>query len=69
MIALPHELIGIVGAVAVTVTGDIFLKQIGKPTMAMWWDVICTIAVSIIGWDFVKDGLTKVGSVFGVSIR
>lgn len=64
----PPELGSIVGLAVLGVVGDLALKSFGKPTLAVIWDLIISMAGMVVGLNFLDKELSRI-SVFGVHIR
>lgn len=66
---IPHEAIGVVGLAVIGFIGDAVITAMGKPKLGTAFDIILTVAASVIGITFAWRSIRNdIAPIFGINI-
>lgn len=66
MMAVPPELLSIMGLTVVGFIGNTIIVEMGGKILGIFWTIIISVAGAIIGLRYAWDGIKECSSIFGL---
>lgn len=66
MMGIPHELIALAGMGVVGFIGSTVLLELKQPNLNTFWNIILSIAATVIGMKYFFDKTRAIGAIFHV---